>query len=272
MHTPVLLKSALNQLAVKKGGLYVDATFGEGGYSREILKKGGKVLAIDVDINQIKQNKINSKDLILVQGNFSEIDLIAKRNNFFPVDGVVFDLGLSMGQLKNLKRGFSYQREDEVLDMRLNEKDKLMAKDLLNRLTQEELTDLFIKYSEELNSKKIAREIINLRKKRKVEKVKDLILTIDQALGKKDERVYRRIFQALRIKVNDELNNLKKGLEGSLKILKKEGRIVVLTFHSLEDRIVKKFAREKRLRFFSKKPIFGQKKFERSAKLRTIIV
>lgn len=269
MHHPVLLKKVIEGLRVKKGGFYVDATFGEGGYTKEILKKGGLVLAIDLDKEQILNFKNKDLRLKCVYGNFADIEMIAKKNNFYPVDGVVFDLGLSMRQLNESKRGFSYKKDEEVLDMRIDLSQKIRAIDLIKKSTKEELTEIFSKYSEEINSKKIAEEI---KKSKKVETVFDLKKIIDKALGFKSEKTYARIFQALRIAVNNELENLKKGLEGALKIVKKEGRIIVVSFHSLEDRIVKKFVKEKKLKFANKKPIFGDFSYERSAKLRIILI
>ncbi len=269
MHTPVLLKQAVEKLNVKPQGKYIDATFGEGGYSQEILKKGGKVLAIDLDIFQIKNFSNKFENLKLVQGNFKDIEKIAQENDFLPVDGVVFDLGLSMRQLRESGRGFSYKNEDEVLDMRLDPASSLKAKDLLKKATKDQLFEIFSKYSEDLNSEKIAEEVF-LNKKR-IEKVGDLTKVIDKVLGKKDPKTYARVFQALRIAVNNELENLRQGLVGALNILKREGRIVVVSFHSLEDRIVKKFVKDNKLKFLDKKPVFGKKIFERSAKLRVIL-
>lgn len=271
MHTPVLLKQIVEKLDVKPQGKYIDATFGEGGYSQEILKRGGKVLAIELDIFQIKNfpNKNKFENLKLVQGNFKDIEKIAQENDFLPVDGVVFDLGLSIRQLRESRRGFSYKNEDEVLDMRLDPTSSLKAKDLLKKATKDQLFEIFSKYSEDLNSEKIAEEIF-LNKKR-IEKVGDLTKVIDKALGKKDPKTYARIFQALRIVINNEFENLKQGLVGALNILKKEGKIVIVSFHSLEDRIIKKFVKDNKLKFLDKKPVFGKKSFERSAKLRVIL-
>jgi len=268
MHTPVLLQQAIENLNVRLGSLYIDATFGEGGYSSEILKKGGRVLAIDWDIDQLKNYGLRITDLKLIQGNFSEIEKIAKENDFFPIDGVVFDLGLSMKQIEESGRGFSYNRPDEPLDMRLSLDNKLTAKDLIKELSEEELYEVFAKNSEEIKSKEIAYEV---KKRKKMETVSDLICVIDKALGFKSNQTYARIFQALRIELNDEFENLKKGLKGAVDILKKDGRVVVVSFHSFEDRIVKNFVKEKKLKFLFKKPIRGFRSFERSAKLRTII-
>lgn len=269
MHTPVLLQQAIEKLNVKADGRYIDATFGEGGYSSEISKKGGLVLGIDLDISQIQNHKSKIPNLELVQGNFADIEAIAKANNFFPVDGVVFDLGLSMRQLNESGRGLSYKRFNEPLDMRIDQTIKTTAKDLIKGLSAEKLYDVLAKNSEELKSKEIAYEI---KYRRKMETVDDLIKAIDKAVGYTSSSVYSRIFQALRIAVNNEFDNLKRGLIGAVKIIKPEGRIVIVTFHSLEDRIVKNFARENKLEFLEKKPVKGERSFERSAKLRVIKV
>lgn len=267
MHTPVLLQQAIESLNVVPDGQYIDATFGEGGYSSEIVKKGGKVLGIDLDISQILNHKSQIPNLKLVQGNFADIEKIALENEFNPVDGVVFDLGLSMGQLDNLGRGLSYRKQDEPLDMRLDMSNPTGAKDLIKSLTVDKLYDTLAKNSEELKSKEIA---IEIKARRRMETVGDLIRAIDRAVGYTSSSVYARIFQALRIAVNNEFENLKSGLKGTLSITKPGGRIVIITFHSLEDRIVKNFARENNLKFLEKKPVRGVQSFERSAKLRTI--
>jgi len=268
MHTPVLLKEAIDGLNVRKGGKYIDATFGEGGYSREILKRGGRVLGIDLDLNQLKSWRVNElTSLRLVQGNFSEIEKIAKENHFFPVEGVVFDLGLSMGQLNSSGRGFSYQKLGEPLDMRLDLMSQTTAQELIKSKTTNELYEIIAKNSEEIRSKEIAEEI---KRTKKMEKVDDLVRAIDRAVGFSSQKVYARIFQALRIEVNDEFNNLKKGLRGAVNILRKNGRVVIVSFHSLEDRVVKNFVREKKLKLVNKKLIKGKRTFERSAKLRII--
>ena len=268
MHTPVLLQKAIENLNVSTGGKYIDATFGEGGYSYEILERGGTVLGIDLDFSQISNPKSQIQNLKLVQGNFADIESIAKENGFYPVDGVIFDLGLSMRQIKESGRGFSYKKLDDPLDMRLNINYKLTAEELIKRSDEKVLYEIFAKNSEEIRSKEIAAVV----KSRKVMKsVGDLVSSIDRAIGYKSSSVYARIFQALRIEVNNEFENLKKGLTGAVNILKRKGRIVIVSFHSLEDRIVKNFSREKKLNFLSKKPITGLRSFERSAKLRTII-
>ncbi len=275
MHTPVLLNGVIEHLNIKKGGQYIDATVGEGGYSLEILKKGGRVLAIDLDFQQISnlESQIpNDKNLKLVQGNFGDIEKIAKEHDFFPVDGVVFDLGLSMRQLKELGRGLSFKNNDEPLDMRLDPNEEKTAADYINALSEQQLYDLFAKNSEEINSRAVAVSIIRNRAIRKINTVGDLVRAIDRAVGERDNQVLRRIFQALRIEVNHEFENLGEGLRGAVKLLKKDGKILVVTFHSLEDRIVKQFVKKNNLQFDTKKPITAKNRhgYERSAKLRVI--
>ncbi len=274
MHRPVLLQQAVANLKIKPGGLYIDATIGEGGHSREIIKLGGKVLGIDLDKDQIAKIKDQKlENLILVDGNFKDIEEIAKKNNFYPVDGVLFDLGLSMDQIEKSGRGFSFKNLKEDLDMRINTSLILSASDLLNRLSEDEIYEIFAKYSEDLNSRAIAQEVVFRRRRQKIKKVADLIKIIDRVLKTKDERTYRRIFQALRIAVNDEKENLKTGLANSLKVLKENGRLVVITFQSLEDRLVKNFIRENNLKQLNKKIIKSDSgwRFERSAKMRVIV-
>lgn len=273
MHTPVLLEQVIEALEIKKDGFYIDATFGEGGYSQAILDKGGKVLGIDFDKDQISNFQLKVKNLKLVEGNFGDIEEIAKANNFFPVDAVVFDLGLSMRQLNQSGRGFSFKKFNEPLDMRINMKLETKASDLVNRLSESELYEVFARNSEEINSKIIARKIIEERQYKKLATVNDLISCIDKAIGDKDNNIYKRIFQALRIAVNQEFDNLKKGLVGGFNLINKEGKIVVISFHSLEDRIVKNFSKSKGIKLLFKKPIMNRrgKSFERSAKLRILV-
>ena len=274
MHTPVLLTQVIEALEVRKDGLYVDATFGEGGYSQAILNKGGKVLAVDLDENQLIGSRVNGlTGLKLVQGNFGDIEKIARENNFFPVDGVVFDLGLSMRQISQSGRGFSFKKLNEPLDMRMNLRTEITAKYLLNHLSEGELFEVFAKNSEEINSQKIAHEVIIKRQFKKLETVGDLVNCIDKAVGKQDNNTYKRIFQALRIQVNDEFENLKRGLIGATNVIKNDGKIAIVTFHSLEDRIVKNFSKTVGIKLSDKKPIMNKRgrNFEKSAKLRLII-
>ncbi len=278
MHTPVLLDQVIEALEIKKDGLYIDVTFGEGGYSLAILEKKGKVLGIDWDLEQINNLEFriqNSKlkNLKLIEGNFGDVEKIARENDFFPVDGIVLDLGLSMRQISQSGRGFSFKKLNEPLDMRMSLKTEMTAKYLLNHLSESELFDVFAKNSEEINSQKIAHEIIVKRQFKKLETVGDLTNCIDKAIGEQDNNVYKRIFQALRVQVNDEFKNLKSGLMGAVKVIKDDGKIAVVTFHSLEDRIVKNFSKTGGIKLLNKKPISNRRgrSFEKSAKLRVLI-
>lgn len=270
MHTPVLLEEALNSLRVRSNGLYIDATVGEGGHIKKILELGGQVLGIDWDEEQIEKlkTKIKSPKLVLTVGNFAEIEKIAKESNFYPADGILFDLGLSYGQLADSKKGFSYKKQDEPLDMRLSLESEKTAADLVNSLEEDEIYEIFAKNSEEINSRTIARTLVRARRISKLRNVRDLLQLIDQAIGGKDEKVYSRVFQALRMAVNNELDNLKKGLHGAVDLIKNDGRIEVISFHSVEDRIVKKFITEKKLRQISKTKGDEGAAYERSATLR----
>lgn len=279
MHHPVLLQSVLDHLKVNKDRRYIDATLGEGGYTKEILKLGGKVLGIDLDENQIYrvtqdlEERIKKGKLKIVQGNFGDIERIAKTNNFYPVDAVIFDLGLSMRQLHESGRGFSYKKENEPLDMRMDSKTDVTAADIINSRNEQDLYELFVKNSEELNSGSIARAIVCGRSVKSIRTVGELADIISKETGERDLPVLGRIFQALRIEVNDEFSQLEKGLSGALPILSEHGKILVVTFHSLEDRIVKMFARKKALSLIPKKPITSDRthRYERSAKLRIIV-
>ena len=271
IHRSVLYKEALRQLAIKPGGVYIDATLGAGGHTKGMLEKKVKVLAIDID-PQVLKNAAKafsltlsreddtlfaiSDKLTIVQGNFANIREIAHRSRVWETPGVLFDLGLSSDQLQDEKRGFSFSR-DGPLDMRMSPALQVTAADLVNGLNERELYDLFTKYGEERSSRRIARAIVTARVERKIETTFDLVNVIEGVVPRK-EKIHpaTRVFQALRIVVNDELNNLKKGLEGAASLLKKDGRIVVISFHSLEDRIVKRFFKEQSgLKALTQKPI-----------------
>ena len=277
MHTPVLLQEVIESLDIRSGGRYIDATAGEGGHIGELLHRGAHVLAIDRDKSQIEklEKKYSGNDKVtFVIGNFAHIEEIAIKNNMVPVDGILFDLGLSMAQLSEGNRGLSYKNLNEPLDMRLDREELETAAELIRTLSEPELYRLIARNSEELAAKKIAETIITERLKYRINLVGDLIRVLDKAVGTSDESVYRRIFQAFRIEVNHEFENLVLGLTGAVKITKEGGRIAVITFHSTEDRIVKEFIKKKNMKSLFKKVITGerQKRYERSAKLRIIIV
>lgn len=282
MHTPVLLEHAISELNIKLEGLYIDATAGEGGHLKMILEKGGRVLGLDWDENQIKniKTKVTNDRLKLETGSFGDIEEIAKKNEFAPVDGVLFDFGLSMKQIREYGRGFSYNNLEEPLDMRISVKTGVTASDIINSYSAQELYETFSRYAEEFHSVSIAQSIVRARAIKPVETVGQLLSAIDEAIKtctmshRHGRDIYATVFQALRIVVNDEFEQIKKGLEGAKNILKPDGRIVTITFHSLEDRIVKRYVESQSdITFLKKHVIKGDfsKSFERSAKLRVIV-
>ncbi len=280
MHTPVLLKQVIEGLQVHPGGKYIDATAGEGGHLKKILENGGSILAIDWDRKQMQSltAKLQGyEQVIFASGNFAQIKKIAEKMQFYPVDGILFDLGLSMEQIARSGRGFSYKNEDELLDMRIGIRQKTTAEDIVNTLSEEQLYNIFAKYGEELLSRPIAAAIVQKRINKKLKTVADLTQTIHYVVRKSARpdqinKVFARIFQALRIIVNNELDNLEKALQQSKKLVKSGGRIVVISFHSLEDRVVKQFIRSNHLKTIPTKVIHSHRglPYERSAKLRII--
>ncbi len=278
MHSPVLLQNVIKSLDTKAGGLFIDATAGEGGHLEAILKRNGKVLGIDIDKNQIQALSMQFKDyiekgqLILEVENFANIANVAKKNGFSQIDGILIDLGLSYKQIIESGKGLSYNKPDELLDMRLNLNLKVKASDIVNKFTENELYELFSRNSEDINSRSIAENIVRSRFLKKIMTVGDLIEVINKTLKEKDMRTYARIFQALRMEVNEELNNLKKVLIDGTKLLKKGGKFLVITFHSIEDRVVKQFIKSSDL-FSFQALIKGNKllSYEKSAKLRVFV-
>ncbi|KKR71103.1 MAG: Ribosomal RNA small subunit methyltransferase H [Candidatus Woesebacteria bacterium GW2011_GWA2_40_7b] len=252
-HQSVMVGQVVDQLHVKKGSSYIDATLGTGGHTLEIANKGGMVLGIDADLEMItvaKKRMKGLKNIKLVQGNFVTIDKIAKENDFPEVDGVLFDLGVSNIHLKNLERGFSFENPEADLDMRLDPNTQgVKASDLLNVLREDQIEDLFAVTLEPGAAKWITGRVLHSRAAKPISKVSDL-LEICEGLktGKTGLREGTLPFLALRIAVNSELDNLREVLPKAFDLLKPEGRIVVISFHSKEDEIVKEFFKEKNLR------------------------
>lgn len=283
-HTPVLLTETIDALQVRTGGKIVDATLGGGGHTKLIIQNGGIVLGIDQDqdaldyVGESQKAAIKEKKLTLVKGNFRNIKALVEDNSFAPVDGILFDLGVSSYQLDAAVRGFSIKK-DEKLDMRMDRENPLSAYEVVNKYSPDELTDIFVRYGEEHNAKKIAQEIAFHRKKKEIETTKELASIIER-VGHKSEAIHpaTRVFQAIRIEVNGELEATKKGIEDSVTLLKPGGRIAVISFHSLEDRITKQvFERFRRLNLgvaITKKPLTAgyqesiKNRRSRSAKLR----
>jgi len=285
IHIPVLLKEVIRYLNPQANQNFIDCTIGGGGHAFEILKMigpKGKLLGIDLWEEAIRDLRLKIKDLrleerlILVCDNFANLKEIVKRESFFPVDGILFDLGLSSDLLEKSGRGFSFQKV-EILDMRFNPKKQILtAKEILNQASEKELTDIFKNYSEEKFSRLIAKKIVQFRKKNKIQTTLQLVNLIKIALRENfHKKSLARIFQALRIAVNDELRNLETVLPQAVDILKPKGRLVIISYHSLEDRIVKNFFKSHpQLKIITKKPILPTKEEiinnprARSAKLR----
>ncbi len=247
-HKSVLLKEAIEGLNIREDGIYVDATLGRAGHSSEILKKlkNGKLYCFDQDQEAIEYSKEKlasiSNNFEIIYSNFKNIKEELNKRGVTKVDGILFDLGVSSPQFDEDYRGFSY-RYDAPLDMRMNQENNLTAKKIVNTYPLEKLVKVFKEYGEEKYSYSIAKNIIKAREEKEIETTFELVDLIKKSLPKKelfkDKHPAKKIFQALRIEVNDELGVLKIALNDSLNLLNKDGRIVVITFHSLEDRIVK---------------------------------
>lgn len=246
-HIPVMLNESLDLLITDQSGVYFDATLGFGGHTTEMLKRltnTGRIVAADVDTDafEYSQKKFLKEDRVSIYNyNYSFIDVIAKIESLKYFDGVLADLGVSSFQLDNPESGFTF-RTEAPLDLRMDKTKEVSAADVINSYDEEDLADIFFNYGEEKNSRKIARSIVQKRLIKKIETTKDISEIISELVPENYLRkTLTRIFQALRICVNDELENLKLFLENSVKVLKKGGRIVVISYHSLEDRIVKDF-------------------------------
>ncbi len=278
IHIPVLKDEAIEGLKVISGGTYIDATLGAGGHAKEIIRAGGKLLGIDQDTDALAVAKENLKglDAVIVQGNFRDIANIASTNGFSQVDGVLFDLGVSSIQLDSVERGLSFRFTDAPLDLRMNARHGDTAAQLVNRATEEELYDIFSVLGEEQLARRIARAVYRTRSVSQVQKVGDLVGIIANIVPNEIARqgVLARVFQGLRIAVNDELGSLKAGLNGAQMLLKPGGRLVVISFHSLEDRIVKLFMKGEGWNMLTHHPIrpteeeICTNRRSRSAKLR----
>ena len=252
MHVSVLLNESIDGLNLKEDGIYLDCTLGYAGHSSEILKriKKGYLFAIDQDKDAIKasEEKLSKigKNFTIIKSNFSNLkDELQKRNVKF-VDGILFDLGVSSVQLDETDRGFSYHN-DAKLDMRMDQDAKLSAYDVVNNYSESKLKEIFYKYGEEKFAPIIARNIVKYRQEKKIETTLELAEIISKsypAKAKKEHHPARKVFQAIRIEVNHELDILEDSLKDALEVLNIKGRLCVITFHSLEDRIVKNVFKE----------------------------
>jgi 16S rRNA (cytosine1402-N4)-methyltransferase len=256
-HIPVLLNEVIFALNIQEGKKYIDCTFGGGGYSIAIAEKGGNVLGIDVDQDAISNfDSEQNPKIKLVQGNFDNVYELAEKNNFLKAEGIVFDLGVSSYQIDTPERGFSFQKEGK-LDMRMDKNLSMTAGELLDILDAKSLAELFLKFSDENHSHKIAQALVTERQvkgqltnnvSKPVEYWQHQTTTefanfVELVVGGRHERIHpaTRVFQALRMAVNDELGSLQRGLESAYDALESGGRMAVVSFHSIEDRVVKNF-------------------------------
>jgi len=258
-HTPVLLDESVSALAIKDGGIYVDVTFGGGGHSREILSRMGKnsrLIAFDRDTDALN-NAPKDDRLILIHNNFRFLQNHIRFNGFDKVDGILADLGVSSHQFDTGERGFSF-RFDAKLDMRMNRLSNKTAADILNSYSIEELTRIFQNYGEVDNSGRAARLMCEFREKRGLETTTDLNEAVGPMLPKFAEHKFlAKIYQALRIEVNGEMRSLEGFLRDTIKVLKPGGRLSVITYHSLEDRMVKNFMKSGNIDGKVAKDFFG---------------
>ena len=260
-HVPVLLNESIKGLSIKPNGTYLDLTFGGGGHSRSILKKliKGSLLSFDSDLDAININNISNSNIEVIHSNFKFFDLHIHDRGINSVDGIFADLGVSSYQIDSYNRGFTYKGKTE-LDMRMNKENDLCAKRVLNEYSLEQLDNILHQYGEISNSKKIAEKIINHREKKLIKYNSDFVNLLNTIFQKKiGYKLLSKFFQAIRIEVNDELNTLKEMLIKTVDSLNIGGRLVIISYHSLEDRLVKNFINKSNFSSDFKKNLYGVK-------------
>ena len=243
-HKPVMLENCIKELNIKKDGIYVDGTLGGAGHSKEILKKisnKGLLIGIDRDEEALKaaqENLKEFKNVIYIHDNHDNIKNILQKLEIEKVDGILLDLGVSSYQLDERNRGFSYLGEN-ILDMRMDRSQSLTAKDIVNKYKEEELANIIYEYGEERFSRKIAKNICEYRKEKEITTTKELVDIIEKSIPKKlqhDGHPAKRTFQAIRIEVNNEIKPLYETVLNCIECLKSGGRLVIITFHSIEQK------------------------------------
>ena len=264
-HVPVLLKESVDGLNIKPGGIYVDVTFGGGGHSREILSRlseKGRLFSFDQDSDALN-NAIEDPRFTLINQNFRFLENSLLMYGVAQVDGVLGDLGVSSHQFDKAERGFSI-RSDAPLDMRMNKMQDIDAYKVVNEYDEEALADIFYYYGELREARKLAREIVNKRKSADIKTTEDLKKVFSYVPAHKSNKFFAQVFQAIRIEVNQELDALKEMLMQSSNVLKKDGRLVIISYHSLEDRLVKKFLKNGMFEGEPERDVYGnyQKVFE----------
>ena len=262
-HVPVLLNESISGLSIKPTGTYIDLTFGGGGHTKYILKfleKKGKLFSFDTDTDSFKINSINgNNNFEFIDSNFRYFDLHLKQRGIKKVDGIFADLGVSSHQIDVLSRGFSYKGKAE-LDMRMNLNNKKNAQTILNNYDESDLDKIFFNYGDFKNSKLIAKNIVEYRRNKKIKYNSDLIEILNNLFDKNvNYKFLSRLFQSIRIEVNDEINALKEMLLKSKDFLKIKGRLVIISYHSIEDRIVKNFINKSNFDSTFKTDFYGNK-------------
>ena len=255
-HIPVLLNESVNGLSIKPNGIYIDLTFGGGGHTKHILDKletNGKLFSFDTDNDSININSIiRKKNFELIDSNFKYFDMHLQQRGIKKVDGILADLGVSSHQLDTKSRGFSYKGKSK-LDMRMNSNNKKSAQTILNTYEESELSKIFFDYGDFKNSKRIAKSIIEYNS--------DLIEILNNLFNKKvNYKFLSRLFQSIRIEVNDEINVLKEMLIKTKDMLNPKGRLVVISYHSIEDRLVKNFINKSNFESIYKTDFYGNRK------------
>jgi 16S rRNA (cytosine1402-N4)-methyltransferase len=259
-HVPVLLKQSIEGLNIQSAGIYVDVTFGGGGHSKEILKhldKQGRLLSFDQDADAEK-NIINDKRFTFVRSNFRYLQNFLRYYGIEQIDGLLADLGVSSHHFDESERGFSF-RADGPLDMRMNKRAGLSATDVVNDYPEEKLADVFYLYGELKNSRKLANAIYKAREKQKIDTINTFLEVIKPLFNKdREKKELDKVFQALRIEVNQEMEALKEMLQTATYVLKPHGRLVVITYHSLEDRMVKNLMKKGNVEGKADKDFYGR--------------
>lgn len=258
-HVPVLLKESVDGMNIRPDGTYVDMTFGGGGHSREILGRlgdGGRLLGFDQD-EDAENNIVDDKHFTFVRSNFRYLKNFLRYYDVESVDAILADLGVSSHHFDDADRGFSF-RFDGKLDMRMNKRAGITAADIVNTYDEEKLADIFYLYGELKNSRKLAAFIIKARADKQIETIEDFLEIIKPLFGReREKKELAKVFQALRIEVNREMDALKEMLNAAVEVLKPGGRLVVITYHSLEDRMVKNMMKAGNVEGKEDKDFFG---------------
>ena len=264
VHLPVMVREVVEMLNIRPGGTYVDATVGLGGHAEEILKllgSEGMLIGVDRDDQALKMagQRLGNHRVVLKKGSFAGLKGVMESLGAHEVDGILFDFGVSMMQFKDLERGFSFS-SDEPLDMRMDRSQTITAEEVVNAYSQRELERILTNYGEERRARKIAKAIIAARTRKRIRtcsELAEIVTAVSRGRGRHHPAT--RAFQALRIEVNDEIREIDSGLRSSVGLLRREGRLCTISYHSLEDRVVKHMMRDCRrdglLRVLTKKPL-----------------